>query len=422
MFKLNSRQYKVESHADDETVDKLDAIVGRFVSFDETLESDFLIDMSMDPNYGIIRFPSFQVDIPEYEERVSLEYLLIKIGIDVDTAKKVSIIERRDKLFNTALIVSDEFENKRFIPEISCHFEARRVAERLLIKFIAGKVSESECVELCFMYFLLKLGDILRHGLGKYIIYSSDWQHLIAVLSSTDYRGILKFFDMDVISCFGYYISKNGSKIHDIMNYGYDHIRMNVGNSATSHGSLYLVLGEQTVVELINRVVQVIIDYGKFSFDGFLKIQPAIGESRYANRYNIAGMKKHSEYPHGYLFGSEERKTIQNDIRMVLSIINDSEDVKKKFDHLDFETINIDYDNIATRLQYPIMTYGKKSVHPVPYRVVLFTKDKTTCLTIGYDHDQEIVDFKHTGILNGKHFEIVGRCPKGDKLRVTRIK
>ena len=400
-----------------------------FAIDNDSIENSFILDIDKDSEqYGIINEPNKKFDLPEYDESFSLNVFLSQIGIHPAKVEEILKITDREKRINSALSSSDLLEAKRYLPERCCFSEANRIRDRIIIKFIAKKLDITECTELTFMYLLCKIGEIIFWNIEKQCIYSFQWQHLNSILNSKDYHNIIKFFDNGVVSCFKYYIGNKSQSIDSIMNLGYSFIKSNCNNANTIQGSLYQKLGEDTVINILNRIFQVIIDSDEFKVSNILVKKPNKKESLTSSlKYDINNMVKFDGPPHSYQLGDNEKVYLQKDFDVIRDAIMSDMTVNKYLNKITIDVKDIDFTGISSRMEYTEFTPTGKSPK-YPYKICLFAKmiknDYMTrpnySLFIEYDSNQEIGKFKYSVYIDEDNYEISGKRV-ANKLEVTKI-
>ncbi len=373
--------------------------------------------------YGIINEPVEEMIKPKYDEITSLRVFLSSVGItDMRISQIIETKNSKENMYNVALSVCDEYESNRYLPERACYSEANGIKDRILIKFIANKLSLTECIEYTFLYLLNEIGFILFWNLNKKSMVEFCWNTLDNILSQEKYQAILKGFDQRMIACFKYFICNKGNmKIDEVMNWGYKFLKMNSISGSTIHGSLYQYLGEETVIQVLNRVIQVIIDSKSPSLRKILidkKDNKAINKCL---KFDTERMKKHKSFRYSYILGQSEIYYLNEDLKNISLLINSNIEITNIIGKVQMSVTDIDFTNESTRLDYTRFTSTGK-IPKYPYKICVFTKriyTKNAILSgysciIEYDTNQSIGKFKYLNTIKNKMVKIQGNREKGE--------
>lgn len=397
------------------------------------IEEHFILDMSKDlDNYGVIKeFDSF-IFLPDYDEKASLVLLLSKTGISPVKINEVISIKDRISMFSNALKEVEKYYDSRYDEYLPCFSEERKICYRFLIKFIANHIRIEEAIESTFLYLLLMIGEILHWTLIQKRIYARNWEHLSNILSlePRDYEwGILKFFDKRLLYSFAYIISSKNVSIDDVMNTGFNFLKMNIGRGITAHGSLYLALGEESVVNIICRIIQVLIDTKKYRFDDWL-VKSVSFDSQIIKpknyRFNISKMQHHPKYINSFILDSNDYPFIKQDLDTIKRIIDRTTE-NYSLPKLPLSISSIDFNNLCTKLDYnPFTKTGKKSAYP--YKLHLFGKRRIYdnrseagyTLIIYYGENQNVRKFKYCNSINSNFYVLEGKL-NNNTLSVSKI-
>lgn len=392
--------------------------------------NQFSLNMEKDFNrYGIINEVQGKMTRPQYDEKTSLRVLLSGVGIS--QTKISQIIDKQsnaEEMYNAALMECDKYELNRYAPERACLSETYRIKDRILIKFIADKLSLTECIEYSFLYLLNEVGVILFWSPNKTSIDTFYWNTLNNILSQDNYSSILKFFDQRMIACFDYFLCNKGNMtIDEVMSWGYNFLKMNSQSGVTIHGSLYKCLGENTVIEILNRIIQVIINSKSPSLKKILIKEKAEEKDISVQRYNLGKMKKHKSFRNAYLIGQNEIGYLNDDFLEISSCINSNSEITKMIGNVEISVDNIDFSDESTRLDYTEFTPTGKTPK-YPYRICAFANRIETrtssnpgySVVVEYDVKQEVGKFKFTNFVKNKVIEVQGKNTK-DGLVVSSL-
>ena len=306
---------------------------------------------------------------PEYDKLFSLQKYLESMDLPQNTITK--IIESKN-VFGEAKKVITHITEQIPLSEM-CYHETIRVGK--WIKLMALWESPPEYIfENTFNYILLRLGWMCHWDmLQQKALNVSGLNDVLEACKHDDYKKIISYFDIDILSCFALSHIKSKKSLAEAVAIGFNYLEMNTKHNGSAHGSFYNLYDKQQIKGLIGKIIESAYLHNKFSTKKlFLKEDNFVFVNTDSLRYDISKMKHIREF---YLPNVTDKDNIIKDILQLNDYLLQAMSLVKTFPNLRINANDIEFRfdkvlpdepaNFCTFIYTPNTPTGKASKYPL---------------------------------------------------------